>query len=245
MTTKSNESLGRRIARMRLEHGMTQERLANIANVSAQAVSKWENDQSYPDILLLPTLAQTSGVSIDELLGAQPVEQEQTAVVAEVAEQEPMVAQAPVDVAGTAVAATPAPTPDPVAPAEVEPLVEPEAAPEFEPTSKPEPELSPEPEPTSEPEPEPGPVPNAAAALDIDQPATRIRIRVIRDEKDAVNLTIPLAAARLVANVASYFPARLVEGIDITSLSQSFQNAGKGTLIDVNDGPEHVLITLE
>lgn len=239
MTTKSNESLGRRIARMRLEHDMTQERLANIANVSAQAVSKWENDQSYPDILLLPTLAKTFGVSIDELLGAQPVEQEQTAVVAEVVEQAPAVAQAPVDVADTAVAATPMPTPDPVATAEPAPAVETESEHEFEPAPVVEPE--PEPEPTPEPESEP----NAAAALDIDQPATRIRIRVIRDEKDAVNLTIPLAAARLVANVAGYFPARLVEGIDITSLSQSFQNAGKGTLIDVCDGPEHVIITLE
>ena len=241
MTTKSNESLGRRIARMRLEHGMTQERLANIANVSAQAVSKWENDQSYPDILLLPPLAKTFGVSIDELLGAQPVEQEQTTVVAEVVEQAPAVAQAPVNVADTAVAATPMPTLDPVATAEPAPAVETKSESEFEPAPVVEPEPTPEPDPTPEPESEP----NAAAALDIDQPATRIRIRVIRDEKDAVNLTIPLAAARLVANVAGYFPTRLVEGIDITSLSQSFQNAGKGTLIDVCDGPEHVIITLE
>ena len=65
MMAKNQDSLGRRIARMRLEHGMTQERLADIANVSAQAVSKWENDQSYPDILLLPVLAKTFGVSVD------------------------------------------------------------------------------------------------------------------------------------------------------------------------------------
>ena len=83
MTAKQNETLGRRIARMRLSHGMTQERLANIANVSAQAVSKWENDQSYPDILLLPVLAKTFGVTIDELLGVEEVAPEQAAVLTE------------------------------------------------------------------------------------------------------------------------------------------------------------------
>ena len=57
MEHMSNESFGRRIARLRLMKGMTQERLANLANVSAQAVSKWENDLSYPDIMLLPLLS--------------------------------------------------------------------------------------------------------------------------------------------------------------------------------------------
>ncbi|RVU97485.1 XRE family transcriptional regulator [Coriobacteriales bacterium OH1046] len=76
MTHENTESLGRRIARLRLEHGMTQERLANLANVSAQAVSKWENDQSYPDITLLPLLAQTFDVTVDELLGAKTAARE-------------------------------------------------------------------------------------------------------------------------------------------------------------------------
>lgn len=64
------ESIGRRIARLRLEHGMTQERLAGLMNVSPQAVSKWENDISYPDITLLAPLSAALDVSIDELLGA-------------------------------------------------------------------------------------------------------------------------------------------------------------------------------
>lgn len=73
MSDEKNETLGRRIARLRLGRAMTQERLANIAGVSPQAVSKWENDQSAPDISLLPLLAETFGVSIDELLvGARP-----------------------------------------------------------------------------------------------------------------------------------------------------------------------------
>ena len=74
MSDEKNETLGRRIARLRLEHTMTQERLASVMGVSPQAVSKWENDQSAPDISLLPLLAETFGVSIDELLvGARPV----------------------------------------------------------------------------------------------------------------------------------------------------------------------------
>ena len=65
---EKNETLGRRIARLRLEYGMTQERLAMKMGVTAQAVSKWENDLSAPDITLLPELARTLGVTVDELL---------------------------------------------------------------------------------------------------------------------------------------------------------------------------------
>lgn len=64
----SQETLGRRIARLRLTKAATQERLARELSVSPQAVSKWENDINYPDISLLPQLAQFLGVSIDELL---------------------------------------------------------------------------------------------------------------------------------------------------------------------------------
>ena len=66
--TNSQETLGRRIARLRLAKAATQERLARELSVSPQAVSKWENDINYPDISLLPQLAQFFGVSIDELL---------------------------------------------------------------------------------------------------------------------------------------------------------------------------------
>lgn len=66
--TNSQETLGRRIARLRLAKAATQERLAREVSVSPQAVSKWENDINYPDISLLPQLAQFLGVSIDELL---------------------------------------------------------------------------------------------------------------------------------------------------------------------------------
>lgn len=79
--TTSSETLGRRIARLRLAKTATQERLAKELNVSPQAVSKWENDINYPDISLLPDLARFLGVSVDELLsGASASAQESFAV---------------------------------------------------------------------------------------------------------------------------------------------------------------------
>ena len=63
-----NESIGKRIARLRKEKGMSQENLAEKIGVSPQAVSKWENDQSCPDISLLPKLVKLLGVTSDELL---------------------------------------------------------------------------------------------------------------------------------------------------------------------------------
>ena len=78
--TTSSETLGRRIARLRLTKTATQERLAKELNVSPQAVSKWENDINYPDISLLPDLARFLGVSVDELLsGASASAQESSA----------------------------------------------------------------------------------------------------------------------------------------------------------------------
>ena len=63
-----NETIGNRIAKFRKAKGMTQEELANVMGVSSQAVSKWENDASCPDISLLPQLCKTLGISSDELL---------------------------------------------------------------------------------------------------------------------------------------------------------------------------------
>lgn len=63
------ETLGKRIMGCRKGLGLTQDQLAERLGVSAQAVSKWENDQSCPDITTLPRLAEIFGVSIDELLG--------------------------------------------------------------------------------------------------------------------------------------------------------------------------------
>ena len=63
-----NETLGKRIARLRKDKGMSQETLAEKIGVSSQAVSKWENDLSCPDIALLPHLARLLGTTADKLL---------------------------------------------------------------------------------------------------------------------------------------------------------------------------------
>jgi len=76
--TTSSETLGRRIARLRLARTATQERLAKELNVSPQAVSKWENDINYPDISLLPDLARFLGVSVDELLSGASASTQET-----------------------------------------------------------------------------------------------------------------------------------------------------------------------
>jgi hypothetical protein len=69
------KTIGQNIAGYRKEKGITQETLAEICSVTPQAVSKWENDVSYPDITLLNPLARAFGVSVDELLddGSEPV----------------------------------------------------------------------------------------------------------------------------------------------------------------------------
>ena len=81
--TTSSETLGRRIARLRLGKTATQERLAKELNVSPQAVSKWENDINYPDISLLPDLARFLGVSVDELLSGASASAQKTAAAQE------------------------------------------------------------------------------------------------------------------------------------------------------------------
>lgn len=67
--TSENTTLGRRIMTLRKAAGMTQEQLAEKLGVSPQAVSKWENDVSCPDISSIPLIASIFGVSTDELLG--------------------------------------------------------------------------------------------------------------------------------------------------------------------------------
>ncbi len=57
------------IKRFRAVRGFTQSDLATLLSVSTQAVSRWENDQAFPDITTLPLLAKYLDVSIDELMG--------------------------------------------------------------------------------------------------------------------------------------------------------------------------------
>lgn len=65
------ETFGQGFARLRKSFGFKQEDIAEKFNISAQAVSKWENDLSAPDISILPMIADLFNVSLDELLGRE------------------------------------------------------------------------------------------------------------------------------------------------------------------------------
>ena len=60
-------SVGRTIQCLRKAKGVTQEKMAQQIGVSFQAISKWENEYTAPDIMLLPVIADYFGVSIDDL----------------------------------------------------------------------------------------------------------------------------------------------------------------------------------
>ena len=64
-----NNIIGKNIYALRKKQGLTQEELAGLVNVSFQAVSKWENGISFPDVSTLPLLANALHSSIDSLLG--------------------------------------------------------------------------------------------------------------------------------------------------------------------------------
>ena len=63
------ESFGTRLADIRRQHNMTQNDIADRLNISAQAVSKWENDLTSPDIDTLVKLSDIFDITVDELLG--------------------------------------------------------------------------------------------------------------------------------------------------------------------------------
>ena len=69
-------TLGKRIAALRKQKDLRQDDIAQLLDISPQAVSKWENDQTCPDIGLLPKLAQILGVTTDELLSGKQELQE-------------------------------------------------------------------------------------------------------------------------------------------------------------------------
>ena len=81
MEQLNNMTIGKKIMSLRKEAGLTQEQLAEKLGISPQAVSKWENGISCPDISILPMLASLFHVTVDDLLGverpAEPVQIEE------------------------------------------------------------------------------------------------------------------------------------------------------------------------
>jgi len=70
-------SIGGNLRRLRLQKGLTQEQLAEMLGLTAQAVSRWENDQAYPDVTYLPGLAMLYETSVDELVGMESLRKEE------------------------------------------------------------------------------------------------------------------------------------------------------------------------
>ena len=66
-------SIGENLKRLRKSRDMTQEELAARLSVSFQAVSKWERGDTYPDITMLPALANFFCVTTDELIGMEDI----------------------------------------------------------------------------------------------------------------------------------------------------------------------------
>ena len=65
------ETFGQRFSRFRKQRGLKQEELGEKLGVSGQAVSKWENDASMPDVSLLVEISEILGITLDELLGKE------------------------------------------------------------------------------------------------------------------------------------------------------------------------------
>ena len=69
--------IGKFIATLRKEQNMTQVELASKLGVTDRAVSKWENGRGLPDLSLVVSLAEVLGVTINELLSGERIEEEQ------------------------------------------------------------------------------------------------------------------------------------------------------------------------
>ena len=71
-----NIKIGSNIKKLRTENNITQDALATAIGVTPQAISRWESEGGYPDIELLPALADFFSVSVDELIGYRLSERE-------------------------------------------------------------------------------------------------------------------------------------------------------------------------
>lgn len=72
-----NLLIGEKIRRLRRQLDLTQEEVAAHLGISPQSISKWERADGYPDITMLPSLANYFGVSVDELMGMDELAKKQ------------------------------------------------------------------------------------------------------------------------------------------------------------------------
>ena len=79
------QHIGENIKRLRTQKGITQETLAEHLHISAAAVSKWERNETLPDVALIPAVASYFAVTIDELFSYDiyEIEKEIDAIVTE------------------------------------------------------------------------------------------------------------------------------------------------------------------
>ena len=70
-------NLGQRIKELRKRNDLTQEKLADLLNVTYQSVSKWECGTTMPDLSMIVPLARVLHTSADDLLGMKPTEQDE------------------------------------------------------------------------------------------------------------------------------------------------------------------------
>lgn len=68
-----NKIIANSIKTLRKKNGVSQEKLAEYLGISFQAVSKWENGTTMPDIMLLPEISRFFGITVDELLQVEMV----------------------------------------------------------------------------------------------------------------------------------------------------------------------------
>lgn len=72
----NQEKIGKFIARLRKEKGLTQAQLAEHFDISNKAVSKWENGKSLPDASIMIDLCNLLGITVNELLSGERINEE-------------------------------------------------------------------------------------------------------------------------------------------------------------------------
>lgn len=81
-------NLGMKIRELRHRDGRTQEMLADALGITSQAVSRWESGGSYPDMEMIPSIANYFGITIDELFGYENNREQKIQAILEKADRE-------------------------------------------------------------------------------------------------------------------------------------------------------------